>query len=485
VETIVLLAPEASGAAAEFLLKALSGLQEVIDIAFDGNRTAYADVVCPILDAIADPVLHEIALHVVDGTALFGTIGAEGINGSSGNDALIAGGGGDVVSGGGGSDIYVYDKHDGDLWVKDDGSASTDSDKLVFTDLNSSSVTLDRLGNDLLIKVTETGKTVTIASFFSGQGIEVLRFADGTEWSRTQIKDASVYRGDGHNNVILDSSADDVIHGRQGDDYIRIGVGNDKILYGKGDGYDIVNDSSSSKTEHDTLVLTDLNSDDVQLSRVGTHLFLTVKSTGEYIDFDNFFPGNISDWSTTARNIDEIKFANGESWTREQIQQRAWYRGTDHADNFLASDLNDTIAGGKGDDVLEGWYGSDTYVWKKGDGNDQISDASSSTSGDVDTLWLTDVSAGDVSYSYQGKTLLLTINSTGEIITVPNFYSGVTDLLTGAGDNKVGIDVIRFADGATIGRQQIIYNSGAVHRVEAGRVHLYYSRRDSVAGFCR
>ncbi len=153
------------------------------------------------------------------------------------------------------------------------------------------------------------------------------------------------------------------------------------------------------------------------------------------------------------------------SWSRQQIQQNAWFRGTDRADNISASDLNDTIEGGKGDDLLEGGPGSDIFVWKKGDGSDQISDSSSmlgsATSSDVDTLWLTDVSAGEVSYSYQGKTLVLTINSTGEQITVSNFYSGVTDLLTGAGDNHFGIDVIKFADGTTIDRQQIIYNSGA------------------------
>ena len=464
------------GRETSYLIAALSGLRELVDIGFAGDRTAYAATIVPRLSAVSDPTIHDIATHIVDGTARFGTTGAEGINGTSANDVFIGGGGGDVASGGAGSDIYVYAKHDGDLWIKDNGEAPTDSDKLVFTDLNAANVTLDRIGNDLLIRVTETGKTIAVTGFFAGQGIEVLRFADGTEWSRTQIKDASVFRGDGHNNTILDSSSDDVIHGSQGDDYIRIGAGNDKILYGKGDGYDIVDDSSNSPSEHDTLVLTDLNSSDIQLSRVGGHLVLTVKETGEYVDFVNFFPGNAGVWSTTAPNIDEIKFANGESWGRLQIQQNAWYRGTDRADNIFGSELDDTIEGGKGDDILEGWKGSDTFIWKKGDGNDQISDASSvggSTDADVDTLWLKDVLPNEVSYSYQGRTLVLTINSTGEQITVSNFYSGVSDLLTGAGDNHFGIDVIKFADGTTIDRQHIIYNSGAQYLGWKPQVYTY------------
>jgi Ca2+-binding RTX toxin-like protein len=294
-------------------------------------------------------------------------------------------------------------------------------------------------------------------------GIDVLRFADGTEWDRTQLKNVSLYRGDGHNNSIADSGADDVIHGGKGDDYIRISEGNDTILYGKGDGYDIVHDTSGRLSEHDIFVLTDLNPQDIELSRVGSHLLLTVKSTGEYVDFDDFFPSNAANWTTSGRNIEAIRFADGTTWNRAQIQQNAWYRGTDRIDSITGSDLDDTIVGGKGDDILEGWTGSDTFMWKTGDGNDQISDFSSrmgSPSNSVDTLWLQDVASDQVSYSYQGKTLLITINPTGEIIRVNDFFSGVISLLTGANAYEYGIDQIKFQDGSIVNRQQITYNAG-------------------------
>jgi Ca2+-binding RTX toxin-like protein len=452
------------GTATEYLIKALSALNGMIDVAFGGDRQAYAAVIEPHLAVITDDTIRDIATHIVDGTALFGTTHAEGMNGTSGDDVVIGDGGGDVVSGGAGSEIYVYGKHDGDLWIKDDGAAAADTDRLVLTNLNSANVSLDRIGDTLLIKVTETGKTVTVEQFFANHGIEILRFADGTEWDRSQIKNATVYRGDGHNNFIHDSDGDDVIHGAQGDDLIHIGGGNDTILYGKGDGYDIVDDSSTSPTEHDKFVLTDLNPEDIQLSRAGSHLILTVKATGEYVDFTNFFPGNTGDWDTTARNIDAIKFANGTSWNRAEIQNNAWYRGSDHGDTISASELNDTIEGGKGDDVLDGWSGSDTYIWKKGDGNDQISDFSSiffpSTASNIDTLCLTDVTSGEVSFSYQGSTLLISINSSGETITVPNFFGGVASLLTGAGAYGFGIDAIKFADGGSLDRQEITHRAG-------------------------
>ncbi|EJN08763.1 Ca2+-binding protein, RTX toxin [Bradyrhizobium sp. YR681] len=462
VDLIIAQAPYASGAAIGYLTKALFGLNEVMSLSFNGNRAAYSAEVLPLLNEISDTISRDVATHVVDGTGLFGSTNPEAINGTSSQDVFIGGGGGDLLSGGNGGDIYVYNKQDGNLWIKDEGAA-TDTDRLVLTDLNSTDVTFDRIGDDLLMRITATGKTVDIESFFAGQGVDVLRFADGTEWDRTQLKSFSVFRGDGQNNYIADSGSHDVIRGGKGDDYITISGGNDTIFYSKGDGYDVVHDTIGQVSDHDTFVLTDLNADDIQLSRVGGHLLLTVKSTGEYVDFDNFFPNNSGD--RTTKNIDIIKFADGTSWDRADILQRAWYRGTDGLDSIVTgSELNDTIYGGKGDDFLQGWTGSDTYVWKKGDGNDEIDDFSSKigdpNNSDVDTLWLQDVSAGEVSYSYQGGTLLITINTTGEIIRVDSFFSGVTSLLDGNAGNWVGIDQIKFQDGSVIDRAQITYNAG-------------------------
>jgi hypothetical protein len=155
-------APATSGAAADYFVKGFAALDVVVNAAFAADRAAYASVVAPYLSEIADSAVRDIVSHIVDGTALFGTIHAEGLNGTSTNEVFIGGGGGDVVSGGAGSDIYVYAKHDGNLWIKDQGEGVTDSDKLVFTDLNASNVTLDRIGNDLLIRVTETGKTIAV-----------------------------------------------------------------------------------------------------------------------------------------------------------------------------------------------------------------------------------------------------------------------------------------------------------------------------------
>jgi hypothetical protein len=117
-------APATSGVAVDYFVKGFVALDVVVDAAFAADRAAYASFVAPYLSEIADPVVRDIASHIVDGTALFGTTHAEGLNGTTGADVFIGGGGGDLVSGGAGSDIYVYAKHDGDLWIKDQGRAS-------------------------------------------------------------------------------------------------------------------------------------------------------------------------------------------------------------------------------------------------------------------------------------------------------------------------------------------------------------------------
>jgi Ca2+-binding RTX toxin-like protein len=455
-DAIIANAPIGAGDQATYLIRALCGLDGIVSAAFDGDRAAYARAVVPRLVNIASETLRVVAIHIADGTAFLGTTAAEGINGTSGQDVFIGGGGGDALSGGAGSDIYVYAKQDGDLWIRDSGP-TTDTDRLVLTDLNSADLTFDRIGDDLLIHVTGTQRTVAVEGFFAGQGIDILRFADGTEWDRTQIKNASWYRGDGYGNVINGSAGNDIIHGGKGDDLIRPGDGNDTIFYGRGDGYDTIDDWTESTA--DRLILTDINRADVELSRSGNQLLIKILSTGEVINDINFFNHSYSaeDWHGHAQGIDSIIFADGVTLNRDQIQQQAWIRGDDTANSLVGSRLDDVFIGKKGDDVLDGSEGADLYLWKKGDGNDRIAESLPSV-GDV--LRLSDVSADDVRLSNQGDTLLITILSTGETIQVDNMLNSVGNLHNDWNKTSWGIESIEFAGGVTWDRQAIFERLG-------------------------
>src|SRR5215211_7585348 len=132
--------------------------------------------------------------------------------------------------------------------------------------------------------------------------------------------------------------------------------------------------------------------------------------------------------------------------------------GTPDADIIDGTSVDDTILGGGGDDWLRGQYGSDTYVYAAGDGNDAIADIGAES--DVDTLWLTNLSEADVTLSRSFDHLLVTVNATGEVVTVGGQFADPTvfgDVPVGA---TIGIEQIRFADGTTLDRSQFEWLRG-------------------------
>jgi Ca2+-binding RTX toxin-like protein len=222
------------------------------------------------------------------------------------------------------------------------------------------------------------------------------------------------------------------------------------VIYGRGDGNDVIDHTSSSLTERDTLVLTDLNPEDVVFSRVGDDLLVTIKATGETIRDKLFFYHSdwVGYWEKYSYGFEVVKFANGTSWGRDQIQREAWLRGSDSGSTISGSVLSETLVGGQADDVLSGGGGSDTYIWRKGEGNDRFNDFPGGAS-DIDTLVLQDVQSDDVSLAYHGGTLLLTVVSTGEVLEFDHTVLGVDNLLTEWNKYSYGIDMIKFADGVT------------------------------------
>src|SRR5262249_2678156 len=153
--------------------------------------------------------------------------------------------------------------------------------------------------------------------------------------------------------------------------------GSDTFVYASGDGSDVINDATSNGAAPgaiDKLKLTDLSSSEVELSRSGNDLLIKVLATGAIITVTSQFAESVNG---PGSGLEQIQFANGESWGRSQIQQKAWFRGTDGRDFFDPhTNLDDTFIGGKGDDVIYSGYqsasGNDTFIYSRGDGNDVI-----------------------------------------------------------------------------------------------------------------
>lgn len=475
--------PEAAGEAASYLLKTIAGLDGIVSVAFNGDHAAYLTTANPVLSTIADHDLRLIATEIAGGTAALGTEGADGMVVTDGDNVFVGGKGDDLLVSGAGSDLFVYTRGDGTDYIRDSSTSLVEKDTLFLTNLAATDLTFERIGDTLILKISGSNEKIVSEDFFANWGeknfgIDQIRFADGSLMDRETIRGHTTTVGDGRDNLVQDSPLNDVLQGGKGDDGIRIGAGNDTILYAAGDGFDVITDTSGVKTEIDKLVLANLMPSDVELSRVGNALTIKILATGEIITDQSFFvqsgaPYQLNDWNDFGRGIDRIQFASGAVWDRQTIVKEAWIRGDDKANGLSGSALNDTFTSGRGNDSMDGGTGADTYIWKKGDGSDYIVDNVNNSS-EIDRLILKDVFVSDVKFSYAGDNLQITVGSTGEVISVSGFFTSADNLVEDWALTAYGVDQITFAGGTTLNREQIFQKTGEDYLGREFHTHSLY-----------
>ena len=127
--------------------------------------------------------------------------------------------------------------------------------------------------------------------------------------------------------------------------------------------------------------------------------------------------------------------------------------GTSEDDGIDGNDQDNIIDGLTGDDQLDGGGGNDTYIYRAGDGNDFISEGSFDgqfygANSPFDKIQFVDLASSDVMFSRQegdGTTLLVSITSTGEQITINGHLAAV----------NAGIELFEFTD-KTITAQEVL-----------------------------
>ena len=377
-------------------------------------------------------------------------------------DVLIAGRGDRYLFGGGGdfADTYVYSQDGGNDVVDDGGGRS----RLLFSDIASTDVSFERVSgsDDLTITIIPTGKTLTVRNQFSAwrEGtLATFTFSDSVVWSAEDIQfRLRAIVGTSGNDTIVASDGNDTLIGGAGDDRLDGGAGSDTYRWRSGDGSDTISDWWNAG-DSDELDMGGIGVQQLDFVRGGANnvdLLINDTVSGETVTVQGQFCG-------LGSGVESLVVGET-TLDATAIAEKAWYRGGIGNDGFWGSDLSERFDGKGGDDTLSGGYGSDTYVYRSGDGNDLISDHGAGT--DIDHLVLTDLVRNDVRFARAVSDLWsgeIRIVATGETIRLDHQFNGP----------GYGLEQIVFADGSTMSATDIVRES--VIEGSGGTDYLYGS----------
>lgn len=392
--------------------------------------------------------------------------GDDSLDGGEGDDILFTAGGNNTVTGGSGTDTFVIDVAAGGTTTITDFDAGSETiDLSHFTAIDDAS------------DMTISGSTDTTISLGGGQSI-ILTGVNSASIDNSDFSFVSgSHVGTDSSETINGTTGADTLVGGKGNDTLNGSTGNDEYHYSLGDGDDIITDTGGT----DKIVFGyGISRDDITISRSaysggvdGTHGYITINSTGDVITLNTIFHDTLG----PDRQIESIEFEDGSpSLSATDIANEAKIiRGTSGADNlFGQTDTDNTVIGGAGNDSLDsnGASTSDTYVFSLGDGNDRINDY-----GGTDKLTFTEgVSRSDIVISrsaytpagggIDGNHLLVTVASTGDVITVNNFFNDTY----GTARQVEGID---FEDGTTSYSTSDLIDAAKVTRGTSGNDTLY------------
>ena len=368
----------------------------------DGDDTLAGDAGA---DVLVGENGNDILLGGAGNDSMTGLYGDDVLDGGAGND-LLSGGQYDTWNGsfaGWGSDTYRFGRGSGQDTIVDytyTPNAEIDTVE-VASDVNSAEVAVRRDGRDLVVSIAGTTDSMRVRDFFTDQGgigigaIDQVRFvADNTVWETAALAQMT-QQGTPGNDTLIGDANNNFLAGGDGDDNLQGRAGNDGL---SGDGG---NDSLSGEDGNDLLDGGDGN--------------------------DGLNGGTGSDTLLGGTGSDTLS---------------AW-QGDDILDGGAG---NDTLYGGANDSWNGNFtgYGSDTYRFGRGSGQDSIIDYGYTAGAETDTLEIAaDVLPSEMTVRHEGNDLVVRINGTTDRISVRDFF-GSQDVGGGA------IDRIRFtADGST------------------------------------
>ncbi|VXC38386.1 hypothetical protein PSEUDO8BK_70040 [Pseudomonas sp. 8BK] len=171
--------------------------------------------------------------------------------------------------------------------------------------------------------------------------------------------------GEGNDNLSGDAG-DDILDGGAGNDNLNGNAGSDIYRFSRGWGQDTVSNYDTSVGKVDAIVFADdIAPDDIVVTRSSINLILSLKDSSDKVTVSGYFNTD----GTSAYKLEEIRFANGTTWTVDQVKVMA-LQSTDGNDTLTGYATDDSLSGGLGNDYLHGQDGND--VLDGGAGDDRL-----------------------------------------------------------------------------------------------------------------
>jgi Ca2+-binding RTX toxin-like protein len=254
--------------------------------------------------------------------------------------------------------------------------------------------------------------------------------------------------GSANGDVLAGTDFNERLQGHEGNDTLAGLGGDDSYTYGYGDGHDTI-DENSVTGGNDKLILTDIDSNAVQVALSGNDVVLVIAESA-------VGAGDVSSIvllnnavTNGQQGIELIQFANGTIWNHDDILAHVQteivgttFVGSANNDTWTGTAYNDTAYGNGGNDTLIGGAGNDTYVYTRGGGRDTVKDVGI-TSGH-DKLVFTDINVSNITVQQRGSDAYILISESslgagdGGFIRLQSEFSGVA---------HEGVEEIHFADG--------------------------------------
>jgi Ca2+-binding RTX toxin-like protein len=284
--------------------------------------------------------------------SLKGGAGNDYIEGGTGNDTINPGTGNDTMRGDAGNDTYLFDRGFGQDTINNYDTTANRFDKIVFTDIASTEVSIKRdNGNHLVLNVinpqtgANTNDRVTVQWVFdaegnSGYAIDQIQFSDGISWDKNTIKQ-KITEGTDITETLIGTNGSDIFTGKKGDDVLIGNLGNDTYQFNRGDGQDIIIDSDNTINNKDTAQLgSAINRDQLWFKQSGNNLEISVIGTGDKMIVQNWYSG-------TANHLEEIKTTDGqmliESRVQNLVQAMAAFNPPAMGQTTLSQDYQDAL----------------------------------------------------------------------------------------------------------------------------------------------